>query len=133
MTVVEDFHDLLNVFEGSGPSTVAECSPPLDVLDTAAGLEILIDLPGVPASSVQVVVSGNVLLVAGEKLPPSSGESQAGFHLAERGFGRFARTVRFEGAYDVARATASLTSGELRILLPRIEDRRGREIRIPIR
>ena len=129
----QDFPDLLGVFEGSGASTAAECTPPLDVLDTAAGLEILIDLPGVPASSVQVVASRNVILVAGEKLPPASGESRAGFHLAERGFGRFVRTVRFEGAYDVAKATASLTSGELRIMLPRIEDRRGREIRIPIR
>jgi HSP20 family protein len=133
MAVVEDFRDWLTVLEGSGPSTAAECTPPADVLDTPAGLEILIDLPGVPASSVQVIASRNVLLVAGEKLPPSFGESGAGFHLAERGFGRFARTIRFDGAYDVAQATASLTSGELRILLPRIEERRGREIRIPIR
>ena len=130
---MENVGDFLNVLDGSAASTAAECTPPLDVLDTPAGLEILIDLPGVPAAAVQVVASRNVLLVAGEKLPPACGESGAGFHLAERGFGRFARTIRFDGAYDVSKATASLTSGELRIMLPRIEERRGREIRIPIR
>jgi HSP20 family molecular chaperone IbpA len=133
MAVVDDLRHLLGVLEGSGPSTAAECTPPLDVLDTAAGLEILVDLPGVPASAVQVVVSRSTILIAGEKLPPQSGGHEAGFHLAERGFGRFVRTVHFDGSYDVAQATASLVSGELRIMLPRIEERRGREIRIPIR
>lgn len=117
---------------GHFSSTAAECTPPLDVLDTPAGLEILIDLPGVAAADVHVAVTGNVLLVAGEKLPPAA-EGKAGFHLAERGFGRFARTIRFDGAYDVARASASLVAGELRITLPRTEERRGREIRIPVR
>jgi HSP20 family protein len=117
---------------GHFPSTAAECTPPLDVLDTPAGLEVFIDLPGVPAAGLHVAVTGNVLLIAGEKLPPSA-EDKAGFHLAERGFGRFARTIRLEGAYDIAHASASLVAGELRITLPRLEERRGREIRIPVR
>ena len=111
----------------------AECSPPLDVLDTPDGLEILIDLPGIAPSAIDITVHGNMLVIAGEKLPPSTGAHAAGFHLAERGFGRFARTIRFEGSYDVPRATASLAAGELRVVLPRIEERRGGAIRISIR
>jgi len=33
---------------------------------------------------------------------------------------------------DAGRARATLRKGELRVVFPRIEDRRGRQIRIPI-
>ena len=116
----------------SQASTPAEFVPPVDVFETAANIEVVADLPGVPAPSIQIVFSRNVLIIAGEKLPPV-GDQDAAFHLAERGFGRFARAVRLEGAYDAGRASASVVAGELHISLPRIEDRRGHEIRIPIR
>ena len=53
--------------------------------------------------------------------------------MAERAFGRFARALSVEGAFDAGRATASLVNGELRVVLPRIADRRGHQIRIPVR
>ena len=65
-------------------------------------------------------------------IPASCRHREAAFHLAERGFGRFIRAVRLAGAFDAGNARASLTAGELRIFLPRIDDRRGREIRIDV-
>lgn len=129
-----DLRALLDVIWNGGAQQAAipaECSPALDVLETDAGVELVMDLPGVAASSLQIVFSRNVLIVAGEKLPARE-QADAAFHLAERGFGRFARAVRLEGAYDAGRAHASLAAGELRVRLPRIEERRGREIRIAI-
>jgi HSP20 family protein len=120
--------------ERSQPSQSVECSPPLDVLETATGVEILMDLPAVPADSLQVVFSRGVLLVAGHKpAPQCAHRNEAAFHVAERAFGRFARIVRLEGSFAAERAVATLTAGELRISVPRISDRRGREIRIPVR
>ena len=111
----------------------AECTPPLDVIETPKGLEVLIDLPGVAVSSIEVVFSGNTLVVAGEKLPSMCEHRDAGFHMAERAFGRFVRAVEVEGAFDAGRAEATLSQGELRVVLPRIEERRGARVRIPIR
>ena len=42
------------------------------------------------------------------------------------------RAVRLTGAFDAGKATATLSAGELRVILPRIEERRGRDIRIPV-
>ncbi len=56
----------------------------------------------------------------------------AAFHMAERTFGRFARVVPLGGAVDAGRARATMRAGELRVSFPRIADRRGRQIRIPI-
>lgn len=111
----------------------AECSPPLDVVETAQGIEVLLDLPGVSASSLDIVFADNLLVIAGEKLPSMCEHADAGFHVAERGFGRFRRAIRLDGAYDGGRAAATLARGELRVVLPRIEERRGTPIRITVR
>lgn len=111
----------------------AECTPPLDILETPNGIEVLLDVPGVPPSAISVVLAGGVLLIAGEKLPAMCEHADAGFHMAERAFGRFERAIRVEGAFDAGRAAATLSQGELRIVLPRIDERRGARIRIPVR
>jgi len=116
----------------SGPASAGDCTPPMDVVETAAGVEVLMDLPGVPRSALRVLFSQGTLIVAGRKLPASCRHREAAFHLAERGFGRFVRAVRLAGAFEAGTARASLTAGELRIFLPRIDDRRGREIRIDV-
>ncbi len=110
----------------------AECTPPLDIIETNAALEAILDVPGVPEDSVEIVLSGNVLLVTGQKLPSRCEHHDAAFHIAERSFGRFARAIGVDGAFDAGRATATLNGGELRIVLPRLADRRGGPIRIPI-
>jgi HSP20 family protein len=111
----------------------AECTPPLDVIETDAGVEAILDIPGVPAASIEIVVSHSVLLIAGQKLPEPCDDGDAAFHIAERSFGRFARAISVDGAFDAGRATATLAGGELRVFLPRLAERRGRQIRIPIR
>lgn len=114
------------------PGGTGECLPPTDVIETPSALEIVVDLPGVDVASLKVFMTRGVLVIAGSKRPASCGHADAAFHLAERSFGRFARAVHVDGACDASRATAVLADGELRITLPRIDERRGREIAIPV-
>jgi len=110
----------------------AECTPPLDVIETDRGIEAVLDVPGVPESSIEIVFARNVLLVAGQKAAAVCEHRDAAFHIAERSFGRFARAIKVDGAFDAGRATATLANGELRIFLARRTERRGAQIRIPI-
>jgi HSP20 family protein len=108
-----------------------ECRPALDVVETQNGVEVSVDVAGVPAQALRILFRGDTLLIAGEKAPgPVAAEPT--FHLIEREFGRFARGVRLTGAFDVARASASLNAGELTIVLPLLADRRGRAHAIPL-
>jgi HSP20 family molecular chaperone IbpA len=50
----------------------------------------------------------------------------------EREFGRFARAVRLNGAFNVPQASAALADGELTIVLPKLLERRDRAHRIPV-
>ena len=116
---------------GRGGPMAGECSPPIDVYETDDALEIRVDLPAVDAADVRVAIKGATVLIAGEKTP-RRGRGDSSFHLVERGFGRFARTVELSAACDTSRARATLRHGELLITLPKIGDRRGRLIEIAI-
>jgi HSP20 family protein len=109
----------------------AECVPAVDVFETAEAVRVVVDLPGVASSSIQVVLKSGVLIVAGlkEQPPPAAATT---FHLLERTFGRFGRGVPIDRAFDGARATARLAHGELTVTLPKIPERRGRTIPIPV-
>ena len=109
----------------------AECRPPVDVLETSTAVEIVIDVPGVPADSIRVAIRRSTLLVVGAKSQPAP-DSTSRYHLAERSYGRFARAVRLTGAVDPRHARASTAAGELRIVLPHLDDRRGEMILVPV-
>jgi HSP20 family protein len=110
----------------------AEFVPAMDVFETPSSVEVIADLPGVSADAIQIVFAQGVLAIAGEKHPRNCEDRDAAFHNAERGFGRFTRVFRLAGALDAGRARATLKTGELHVVLPRIEERRGPEIRIKI-
>ena len=118
---------------GGAPQAATECTPPIDVIETQTTLEVVMDIPGVAADDIQVAFARNMLVIAGRKSPSRCDHRDAAFHLAERAFGSFTRAVRMTAAYDAGAATATLSAGELRIVLPRITERRGTEIRIPVR
>ena len=133
--LTDDVRRLFQELERAGAqaqSAVAgQCTPALDVLETDETIELLMDLPGVPSHAVRVLLKGAVVIVAGEKVPLSPNAS-GDYHLVERGSGRFARAVRIVSAFDGARAAASLVKGELRVVLPKIHDRRGQARSVPI-
>jgi HSP20 family protein len=123
------FLELGRVF--GAESLAGECSPPIDVYETDDTLEIVVDLPGATADAVRVLSKGDTVLIVGEKAPRRvRGEST--FHLVERGYGRFARVLRLTRPCDTSKARAAFGNGELRVSIPKIADRRGQTITIPI-
>jgi HSP20 family protein len=127
-TLFERLHERT---EGREPR--GECTPPMDVVETARAVELVMDLPGVALESITVLFVRNTLVVAGTKVLSRCAHGRATFHLAQRTFGRFARGVRLAGAFDAGQAAATLRGGELRVTLPRLDERRGTELRIPVR
>lgn len=110
-----------------------ECMPVVDVFETDRTVEIVLDLPGVAADAVRVLYKSGVLLIVGEKERPDlSKRGPASFHLVERDFGRFARAVRIGAAIDGSQVRARMANGELRVVLPRISERRGAGMMVPI-
>ena len=127
----ELFEDLARSLDRGLRAYSGKCHPSLDVLETDSSVEVTVDVSGVPAAAIRVLYRAGVLLIAGEKAPTLPGPDQT-FHLVEREFGRFARAVRLEGAFDVPKAHAELRDGELTVVLPKRDERREQGHRIPI-
>ena len=112
-------------------SLAGECSPAIDVFETDETIEVTVDLPGIAPSTVRLLMKADTLLIAGEKTA-RRGQRESSFHLVERDFGRFARTVRLGRPCDASRARAQCSNGELRITVPKIAERRGRTLQIEV-
>jgi HSP20 family protein len=108
-----------------------QCSPALDVYETEEAFEISVELPGVDAEAIRIIIKESTVLILGEKVARRR-RGDGSFHLLERGFGRFARSVHLATPCHAAGAGATLIAGELRITLPKIADRRGHVLRVPI-
>ena len=135
--LAQDVHRLLEDLARRRPDrrhvVAGECMPVVDVFETDRTVEIVLDLPGVAADAVRILIKSGVVLIVGEKERPIlSKNTPASFHLVERDFGRFARAVRIAGAIDAGQARARLSQGELRVVLPRRDERRGQGMLVPI-
>src|SRR4029078_12419313 len=133
--LAEDVRKPFQELSGGGPArgtAAGDCQPPLDVLETDDAGRILMDLPGVAPDAVSVLLTGEVVLIAGEKWADAPGVGAGGHHLVERGSGRFARAVRVSRALHGGAVTAVLVAGEWSITLPKLKDRRGQGREIPI-
>src|SRR5690349_9017112 len=75
----EELQRLFDLLDGDAQArgSAGECSPAMDVLETAAAIEIILDLPGVEKEHVHVAVSRNTVLVAGAKGPKACAHSDA--------------------------------------------------------
>jgi HSP20 family protein len=83
--------------------------------DDPPTLHVLVELPGVEPSSIQVVAADRVLVVAGERCRPSlSGRYQQ----MELEYGPFQRRISLAEPVDTAAATARYERGLLTVVLP---------------
>lgn len=102
----------------------------VDVYVHADVVEVLAELPGVGAAHVEVSATGKHLSIEGHR--PARPRSPGRTLCLESAVGRFRRSVELPVPADTRRAEAMLKAGVLRIVVPRIEDRRGSAQAIPV-
>ena len=108
-------------------------TPPVDVCETTEKICIRVELAGVKASDIKVVLNGTKLYICGEKKKRTSRQRTTSHLCSERNYGRFKRIVPLRWTISINDTTAELKDGVLLIHLPKIKDRRGSEVRVPIK
>lgn len=112
-----------NVFSGSGLMGMG--SPGggmsvlrLDVKDAGREICISAELPGVNPSDVDLRLEGNTITLSGEKKSESE-TNEENYHLMERSYGRFRRTVELPFAPNPDEVRAESNNGVLTIHVPK--------------
>lgn len=127
-----EINDLVGRMGGASEALQpSDWSPQADVFDRSGALVVSIEVPGLAPDQLSVVSRGGRLIVTGQRR--QARVPRATFHCLERPSGRFSRTVSFEGPVDLGRAEAVLARGVLTVTIPRLPERRGREVTIEVR
>jgi HSP20 family molecular chaperone IbpA len=102
------------------PWGIANWNPATDVREDHDAFLIEVDLPGVPAEEVQVVVEGKTLAIEGRRTLPRCDEATA--HLCERPDGRFARLFEFDHEIEDKKIESHWQDGVLTVTIPKSKD-----------
>lgn len=118
-----DFDRLFASADRGGETAVF---PPVNLWSGDEGVAVTAEIPGVEPSEIDLSVEGDVLRIAGERKTPDV--AAAAWRRRERGFGKFARTIRLPYRVDPNSVEARFRNGLLEILLRRPEEDRPRKI-----
>jgi len=98
---------------------LAPWRPPIDVFETGGALVVRAELGGLTTSEVQVVLSGNELIICGQRDVVRPVGYRV-YHESRIRYGRFEAAIRLPFAVDVELTTAEYADGFLSIELPRL-------------
>ena len=105
--------------------------PTVDLVETADGVLVLVNLPGVDPDSIDLQVVGNMLTINGETPKCEAGEEQT-IHLSERGAGSFSRSLPMPVSVNPESVSAEVKQGVLTIWLSKAEHLKPRKITVNV-
>lgn len=104
---------------------------PLDVIENDEEFVVKADVAGIDPDNIEITYTDNNLSIKGEMTEERDEEGEEGrYHLRERRYGTFSRTISMPGSVDVEGIEAETKNGVLRIHLPKKEEVKPRRIEI---
>jgi HSP20 family protein len=102
--------------------------PAVDIFENESAITVLADMPGVKAQDLEIDLRENVLTLTGRVSPTDlAGRSNV---LREYEPGTFFRQFRLGSSIEQSKIDANLTDGVLRLVLPKLEKARPRQIAV---
>jgi HSP20 family protein len=108
-------------------------APPVDLCESAEAIVVCVELPGLTAEQIKVGATNTQLRIWGEKKRRMPRNRILSHLCSERSFGKFSRIVPLRWTVSIQDAKATIDNGMLIVRLPKIEDRRGVEFKIPVK
>ena len=110
-------------------SMMAEWNLALDVAEEDEAYVVTASLPGVAPEDVEITLTDNVLTIKGEITRDETVDEKK-YHLRERRFGRFMRSITLPNAVAADQVEAVSDNGVLTLTLPKIEEVKPKRIEI---
>ena len=87
------------------------------------------EVPGIDAKDINISVTGDVLTIKGEKKSERE-EKEENYHLVERSYGSFSRSLVLPAAVDLDKIEAKYDKGVLTVTCPKKEEVKPKAIEI---
>jgi HSP20 family protein len=107
-------------------------TPNIDETEDDKAFYVSIELPGMDEKDVDIMLSGRLLTIRGEKKEDEK-EERKDYYRRERRFGSFRRTLELPGEVDESKIEASFKKGVLRIELPRTKEAQSKNKHIDVK
>ncbi len=104
-------------------------SPSLNLAETEDSLVAEFEVPGISPEDINVSVTGEMLVVEGEKGQEENKEEK-NYHLVERVYGRFTRSLRLPTVVNPDKVTARYKNGILLITMVKTKTVKSKRIEI---
>jgi len=104
-------------------------SPSVDIFETENEVVIKAELPGMEAKDIDIKFENNVLMLKGERRFEKETKNE-NYHRVERSYGNLTRSFSLPAFVDDAKVRAEYKNGLLRIVLPKKEQAKSKEIKI---
>jgi HSP20 family protein len=102
---------------------------PLDVYESEGEVTVRASIPGVNPDDIDISVLGTTLTIKGEKSEDRE-EKKGNYHLRERHYGAFQRSVNLPTQVNVDKAKAEFKDGVLTLTLPKVEAAKPKSIKV---
>ena len=103
--------------------------PSVDVSETEDKIMVKAEIPGMDSKDIDISLSGDILIIKGEKKSERE-ETKENYHLVERSYGTFARSLRLPVGVEADKIEASYKQGVLTVTCPKKEEVKPKPIEI---
>jgi HSP20 family protein len=108
-----------------------EWLPSVDVSETKNDIVVKAEIPGMDAKDIDVSLSDGQLVIKGEKKQERE-ENEEDYHFVERSYGSFSRSVHLPKDVKGDKITASYKKGVLKVVLPKSEEAKTKEVKVKV-
>ena len=106
---------------------------PLDVIENDNEFIVKADIAGLDPENINITYTNNTLTIKGEVSDEREKTEEEGrYHLRERRYGTFSRTISMPGSVDVAHIEAETKNGVLELRLPKKEEIKPKRIAVKV-
>lgn len=112
------------------PGSFRSWSPALDVYQDKDNFTVVVELPGLKKEEIDISLHGDALTISGERKAEEK-KGKEGFRT-ERFYGSFQRTVTLPAAVNAKDVKASYQDGILKVVLPRAEEAKPKQIEVSV-
>lgn len=119
---------------GGGPEQGQPMRPSLEMSETDGEIKVCAELPGIDEKDVEVTLDEDMLTIRGEKKAEQESQGKGrNYHMTERSYGTFMRSIRLPAAPNPDQVQASFKNGVLTVTMPKPQEAKQRSRRIEVR